>query len=194
MQTGHSSGGGGSANSFSSCNSAALLLQSFLCFVQWDLWQVALQYFADLHALHVLRLEPAFPQAAQVSSIRPPTPASQTRKLQTTTKRSAGREHALTWELNLSTRIPFSLPAFPPTTSTTPRSSSSSYPHCCPHVKNHGSPILPPNHHPRGRLGHGICTRVEHPTCLEIVRKFRLRLCRGSGGEYSPDYIGRGEL
>ena len=65
-QRGHSSGGGGSLNNCSSCNSATLLSQAFLCFVRCFFLHAALQYVTDLHLLHVFRLVPCLPHAAQV--------------------------------------------------------------------------------------------------------------------------------
>ena len=63
-QIGHSSGGGGSLNSSSSCNSATLLSHAFLCFERCFFLHAALQYLTSLHLLHVLRLPPSLPHDA----------------------------------------------------------------------------------------------------------------------------------
>ena len=65
IQIGHSSLGGGCLKSDSSSSSAARFLHSFLCFDQFALWQVALQYLTSLHAVHAFRPSPSFPHAAQ---------------------------------------------------------------------------------------------------------------------------------
>ena len=64
-QIGQSSGGGCSLNNASSCNSATLLSHAFLCFDRCFFLHAALQYFTNLHLLHVLRLPPSLPHEAQ---------------------------------------------------------------------------------------------------------------------------------
>ena len=63
----HSSLRGGSANNFTSNNSAARILQAFLCAGRWATWQSTPQYFTNLQALHDFKLTTALPQAAQLS-------------------------------------------------------------------------------------------------------------------------------
>ena len=57
---------GCSLNKASSCNSATLLSHAFLCFDRCFFLHAALQYFTMLHLLHVLRLPPSLPHAAQL--------------------------------------------------------------------------------------------------------------------------------
>ena len=64
-QIGQSSRGGGSLNSSSSCNSATRFSHAFLCFDRCFFLHAALQYLTILHLLHVLRLPPSLPHAAQ---------------------------------------------------------------------------------------------------------------------------------
>ena len=71
-QIGQSSLGGGSLNSASSRSSAALILQSCLCFGQCFFWHSALQYLTCIHDLHVFRLTPppaSLPHSAQQTTI-----------------------------------------------------------------------------------------------------------------------------
>ena len=66
-QIGQSSRGGCSLNSSLSCSSATatLFLHTFLCFDQCFFLHAALQYLTIWHLLHVLRLPPSLPHAAQ---------------------------------------------------------------------------------------------------------------------------------
>ena len=69
---GHSGLSEGSLKSSSSNNSAARLLQAFLCRDQCDAWQPRQQYLTILHAVHVLSLissASALLQLAQTSSV-----------------------------------------------------------------------------------------------------------------------------
>ena len=67
-QIGHSSRCGCSLKSSSSCNSATRFshaLSYFLCFDRCFFLHAALQYVTILHLLHVFRLPPSLPHAAQ---------------------------------------------------------------------------------------------------------------------------------
>ena len=67
MQMGHSSGGRGSLNNFSSYNSATRLSHFFLCFDRCFFLQAALQYLTESHLLHAFILSPpSLPQFAHV--------------------------------------------------------------------------------------------------------------------------------